>query len=124
MARLPQAGIALQKDGTLKVDSAALHAAMNNNFNDFTNLFSSTTGFATRFGNWTTTALTPNTGLVATHTASLNSSIQQYNDQIAKLELRMTIIQKQYTTTYTNLNMALSSMNATSSYLTAQFATK
>jgi flagellar hook-associated protein 2 len=38
------------------------------------------------------------------------------------LENRMTALQKQYTNQYTNLNMMLSSMNSTSTYLTQQIA--
>ena len=34
----------------------------------------------------------------------------------------MTILQKQYTTEYTNLDMLLSNMNTTSTYLTQQLA--
>lgn len=121
MTRLPQVGIALQSDGTLKVDNAALHSALTSNFSDVTNLFSSSTGFATRLDAWSTSVLAPGTGLIAVHTTNLNASIKRYTDQISNLEARMTMLQSQYTKTYTNLNMMLSSMNATSTYLTQQF---
>ena len=35
----------------------------------------------------------------------------------------MTVLQKQYTTTYSNLNTLLNNMNNTSAYLTQQFST-
>jgi flagellar hook-associated protein 2 len=124
LTRLPQIGIALQTDGTLKVDSATLNSALKNNFSDVTNLFTSATGFATRFDSWSTSVLQSGTGLIAAHTTSLNATIQRYTDQISKLEARMSVLQKQYTTTYSNLNMMLSSMNATSAYLTQQLTTK
>lgn len=121
LTSLAQAGVAFQSDGTLKLDSGKLNSAMTSDFSDVTNLFSSATGFATRLNAWSTSALTSG-GLIDTRTQSLNTSIKGYNDQIGRLEVRMTALQKLYTAQYTNLNMMLSSMNNTSSYLTQQFA--
>ncbi len=120
LTSLAQVGVTFQAGGTLKLDSTQLSSAMSNNFSDVTNLFSSASGYATRLQAWTQSVLASGTGLIANRTDSLNSTIQRYNDQISRLENRMTQLQKQYTTTYTNLNMALSSMNATSAYLTKQ----
>jgi flagellar hook-associated protein 2 len=120
LTRLAQVGITFQTDGTLKVDSSALNSAMTNNFSDVSKLFSSATGFATRLDAWSTSVLTSGSGLISQHTTSLNGYIKNYNDQINKLEARMTILQKQYLTTYSNLNMLLSNMNSTSAYLTRQ----
>lgn len=119
---LSKVGVAFQADGTLKLDSSKLNSAMASNFSDVTNLFSSATGFATRLDAWATSALSPGDGLIATRTDSLNSSIKNYNDQLSKLEARMTALQKRYTTTYSNLNMLLISMNGTSSYLSQQLS--
>jgi len=119
LTSLAQVGISTQSDGTLKLDSTALNSAMTNNFSDVTNLFSSTTGYATRLDAWSTSVVQAG-GLISLRTDSLNTSIQGYNDQISRLEERMTILQKQYTTTYSNLNMLLSSMNSTSAYLAKQ----
>lgn len=123
LTRLSEVGISFQTDGTLKLDSSKLNSAITNNFSDVTNLFSSTTGFATRLNAWSTSTLAPG-GLIDTRTKSLNTSVKGYNDQISKLEARMTILQKQYNTTYSNLNMMLSSMNSTSAYLAQQFSSK
>ena len=124
LTRLTDVGVSFQADGTLGLDSSKLDSAMANNFSDVTNLFSSATGYTTRLGTWADSALSLSVGLIDTRTKNLNTSIQNYNDQISKLELRMTALQKQYTTTYTNLNMMLSSMDKTSAYLTQQFSTK
>jgi len=124
LTSLSQVGIAFQADGTLKLDSSKLNSAMTDNFSDVTNLFSSTAptaGFATRLNTWATSAVSAG-GLIDTRTSSLNTSIKSYNDQISKLEVRMAAIQKQYTATYSNLNMMLSNMNSTSTYLTQQIA--
>lgn len=122
LTSLAQVGVSHQTDGTMKLDSSKLNSAMTNNFSDVTNLFSSATGFVTRLDAWSTSVLSPGNGLIATRTDSLNTSIKGYNDQISRLETRMTSIQKRYTTQYSNLNLLLNSMNSTSAYLTQQFA--
>lgn len=121
LTSLAQIGVTSQADGTLKLDNSKLNAAMASNFSDVTNLLSSTTGFVTRLDAWSTSTLTPG-GLIDTRTQSLNTSIKGYNDQISQLETRMKILQKQYTTQYSNLNLLLSRMNNTSTYLTQQFS--
>jgi len=122
LTHLFQIGVTSQADGTLKLNSSTLNSAMENDFSDVTNLLSSATGFGTRLDTWSTSALAAG-GLIDTRTKSLNTSISGYNDQISKLEVRMTALQKLYTTQYSNLNMLLSNMNKTSAYLTQQFST-
>ena len=107
--------------GLLALDSSKLESAMATNFSDVTNLFSSSTGFATRLEAWAKSSLAAG-GLIDTRTQSLNTYVSDRNDDIDKLELRMTAIQKRYTTEYTNLNLMLSSMNSTSTYLTNNLA--
>jgi len=121
LTSLAQVGITTQADGTLKLDSSKLNSAMASNFSDVTNLFSSATGFATRLEAWSKSALDPG-GLIDARTKSLSTSIKGYNDRISQLEARMTVLQKRYTTTYSNLNMMLISMNGTSSYLSQQLS--
>jgi flagellar hook-associated protein 2 len=121
LTSLSQIGITTKTDGTLKLDSSKLDTALANNFSDVKNLFSSETGYATRLNKWADAVLAPG-GVIDTRTKSLDTSIKGYNDQISKLEIRMTTLQKQYTTTYANLNVLLSNMNSTSSYLTQQIS--
>lgn len=121
LTHLSQVGISFKSDGTLKLDSSKLNSAITGDFSDVTNLFSSATGFATRLDAWATSVLGSG-GLIDTRTTSLNTSIKGYNDQIGRLESRMTALQKRYTTQYSNLNMMLSNMNNTSTYLTQQFS--
>lgn len=121
LTSLSQVGVSYQADGTLKLDSSKLSSAMANNFSDVTNLFSSATGYVTRLDAWATSVVQTG-GLIDTRTQSLNTFIKGYTDKIAKLEARMVILQKQYTTTYSNLNLLLNSMNSTSAYLSQQFS--
>lgn len=118
---LSQVGISSQADGSLKLDSSKLNSAMTTNFSDVTNLFSAASGYATRLETWSASVVQAG-GLIDTRTNSLNASIKGYNDQISKLESRMTVLQKQYTTTYSNLNMLLNSMSNTSAYLSQQLS--
>ncbi|ESS73380.1 flagellar hook-associated protein 2 [Methyloglobulus morosus KoM1] len=121
LTSLSQVGITSKADGTLKLDSSKLNTAMTNNFSDVTNLFTSATGFSTRLKAWTDSTLAPG-GLIDSRTQSLNTSITGYNNQISKLEVRMAILQKQYTKTYSDLNVMLTNMSGTSAYLTQQLA--
>ena len=121
LSALSEVGITTKSDGTLSFDSAKLTSALTNDFSGVSKLFSSTTGYATRLSAWTT-SITQTGGAIDQRKQVLNNSIKGYNDQIAKLEKRMTVLQAQYTTTYSNLNMLLSNMNATSTYLSQQFS--
>ncbi len=120
LSYLAEVGITTQAGGNLKLDSSKLNTALSTDFADVANLFNGATGFVTRLDDWATTA-TQTGGLIYERTQNLNSSIDRYNDQIERLELQMVAIKQRYTTTYSNLNMLLSSMNDTSNYLTSQF---
>ena len=121
LTSLAQVGIAFQKAGSLQLDSSKLDSAMSANFSDVANLISSSTGFATRLEAWAKSTLGPG-GLIETRTQSLNKYVTSYNAQVDKLENLMTALQKKYTAEYTNLNLLLSNMNATSTYLTQQLS--
>ncbi len=121
LTSLAEVGIAFQKDGSLSLDSSKLNSAISANFSDVTNLFSSSTGFATRLADWAQSTLDPG-GLIDTRTQSLNKYVQDRNDEIDRLENQMTALQKKYTAEYTNLNLLLSRMNSTSTYLTQQLS--
>lgn len=119
MTTLGEVGLSFQVNGTLQLNSSKLNSAMANDFNDVANLFNSATGFATKFDAMSTSALAFD-GTFATKTNGLNQSIKNIGDQITSLESRMVRLQKQYTTTYSNLNVLLSNMAQTSAYLTRQ----
>lgn len=120
MSNLLEVGITTQaSDGSLKLDSAKLSTAISNDYTGVVNLFTSTTGFATRLNSWATSTLTAG-GTISSRITSFNSNITDLNKQVSALENRMTQLQKLYTNQYTRLNMALSSMNSTSAYLSQQ----
>ena len=113
------AGVSFKTDGTMQLDSAKLNSTLSTNFSGVANLFNSSTGFGTRFNQFATSALAVD-GSFATHTADINSKISDISKQVATLETRMSALQAQYTAQYSALDMLLTSMNATSNYLTQQ----
>ena len=121
LTTLGQVGIAFQQDGSLKLDSSKLNNAIAADYDDVVNLFSSPSGFATRLETWSTSALSAN-GLFDARTKSLNGYVKDYNAEIDRLENLMTAMETRLRTQYTNLNLLLSSMNSTSTFLTNQLS--
>ena len=121
LTTLGQVGISFQKDGSLLLDSSKLNSAISDDFSGVSNLFSSSTGYATRLEAWSKSSLAAG-GLLDTRTQSLNKSVKDQNQAIDKLENRMTALRKKYTQEYTNLNLMLSRMNSTSTFLTNQLS--
>ena len=121
LTTLGQVGISFQKDGSLLLDSSKLNSAISADFSGVSNLFSSSTGYATRLEAWSKSSLAAG-GLLDTRTQSLNKFVKDRNQAIDKLENRMTALRKKYTQEYTNLNLMLSRMNSTSTFLTNQLS--
>jgi flagellar hook-associated protein 2 len=121
LTSLAEVGITTKSDGTLKLDAAKLDSAMTKDFADVTNLFTSASGYGTRLKEWADGVIAPD-GLIDTRTKNLNTSIKGYNEQISKLEVRMATLKRQYTKTYSDLNVLLVNMSGTSAYLTQQLA--
>lgn len=119
LSSLSQVGITSKADGTLALDSSALNSAIATDYSDVVNLFSSPSGFATRMDAWATTALSAG-GLIESRTESLKSYVKDRSEEVDRLENRMLALQKKYTAEYTNLNLMLSRMNSTSTFLTQQ----
>lgn len=122
MTTLGGIGINFKADGTMQFDSAKLASAMASNFNDVTNLLSSATGYATKFDNMATNALMPTTGAFAARTNNFTQYAKTITDQIATLETRMTGIEKKLRTQYSQLNVLLTQMGSTSTYLSQQLS--
>ncbi len=119
LSNLYEVGISFQATGVMQLDSAKLSSAMSADFNGVANLFNSATGYATQYDALTTAALAVD-GTFATKTNGFNQSIKSIDAQISTLEVRMKNLEKQYRTTYSNLNVMLSSMGKTSAYIAQQ----
>lgn len=122
---LSSIGIALQKDGTLLVDSAKLAAALADPAKDVAALFSSTTagnqGVAVRF-NAAMEAIIGSSGLLASRTEGIAVSIKDIGKRRDALALRLTKVESRYRAQFTALDGLVASMNQTSQYLSQQLA--
>lgn len=121
LTQLFDAGMSFKTDGTLQLDSAKLDSALAAGFSDVADLFNSATGFATRFDTWSTGALAFD-GTFANRNSSLNQSIKEIATQRTALEARMSSLENLYRRQYTALNVALTQMNQTSTYLSQQLS--
>jgi len=122
--RLSELGINLQTDGSLKIDSAKLDAAMKEPTKDISGVFGDATGSAGIAASLSTEVKTmlASDGLVTNRTDGINATIKRLNDNKAALEVRMTRIEARLRAQFTALDMAMGSMNATSQYLTQQLS--
>lgn len=123
-SRLSDVGITFQTDGSLKIDAAKLDAALADPTKDISGLFGNaagTIGIAAGVAKEIKGMLGVD-GLLSNRTDGLNSNIRRMNDRKDVLELRMTKIELRFQTQFTALDRMMSSMNATSQYLTQQLA--
>jgi len=125
ISTLSDIGIAVQKDGTLQVDSTKLAAALADPAKDVTGLFTQTTsgneGIAVRFSNVVRSSIAFD-GVIAARTDGITASIKGVNNSIDALNLRLTKIEAQYRAQFTALDVMMANMQKTSQYLTQQFA--
>ncbi|MFN3715159.1 MAG: flagellar filament capping protein FliD [Thiobacillus sp.] len=119
LSSLAQVGIAFKNGGQLQFDSATFNNALAADFDDVVNLIASPTGFATRLEDWARGALSAG-GVIESRTQSLRDFVKDRNAEVDRLEQRMALLEKKYTQEYTNLNLLLSRMNTTSTFLTQQ----
>lgn len=119
LTNLNDVGISFKADGTMQQDAAKLNTALSSNFDAVSSLFSSSTGFATRFNSWATQSLSYN-GSITNRTDNINKTITQIGDQRLILEKRLTTLEKFYRNQYSTLNVMLVKMQDTSAYLTRQ----
>lgn len=121
---LSSIGIALQKDGTLAVDSAKLDKALSANLEGVAKLFTGADG-KSGFGNQISAIaedLTGEKGALKAATDGINTTLKQLSDQYDAMSLRVDSTVERYRKQFTNLDVMISSMNNTMTYLTQQFA--
>lgn len=123
ISRLSQVGVSLQKDGTLKLDTSKLTAALNDPDKDVASLFSQTTsgnkGIAVQFNDWLSQA-TGSGGILASRIDGLTGSISGLDDRRDAINTRLVTIEARYRAQYSALDALISSMSSTSSFLEQQ----
>ncbi|MBI2277475.1 MAG: flagellar filament capping protein FliD [Dechloromonas sp.] len=115
---LADIGVALQKDGTLKLDTSKLTKAVEADYEGVTTLVSSV---GTAFKNGLE-GLVGTSGNIAAATDSANLSIKNLVKSQAALSDRLTKVEARYRKQFTALDTMLASMNSTSSFLAQQLA--
>jgi len=119
---LSEIGVALQKDGTLAVDSTLLDPALASNFSDVAQLLANDNqGFLFRLDN-SVTGFTQFGGLIDARNDGLNDRISTVDDRISSAERRLQITEKRIRSQFTALDTLLGKLNGTSSFLTQQLS--
>ncbi|MGH8147681.1 MAG: flagellar filament capping protein FliD [Rhodanobacteraceae bacterium] len=114
-------GISLQSDGTLQLDSNKLADAMNSQPAQVSALFDGSSGYAGKLNTLLTGYLGPG-GLLDIRNTSLNTQSERLDQKQAQLNTRQQDIQKRYLAQFTALDVTMSQMNQTSTFLTSQLS--
>ncbi len=115
---LSSIGVALQTDGTLKLDSSKLTAAVEADYIGVTELVSKL-GTAFKDG---LDGLVGTSGTLAAATDSMNRLIKDIGKRQTALTDRLTQVEARYRKQFSALDTLVASMNQTSSWLTQQLA--
>ena len=119
-ATLSSIGISLQVDGTLKLDSDKLNAALADGGKQVSDVFGGDNGFSAQLGaqltNWV-----GDHGVLTGRTDSISQQLKDLGDQQTALDARMDSLTARYQAQFTALDTLMSKLNSTSSYLQQQF---
>jgi len=124
LTNLTQVGITFQNDGTMALDTSKLTTALNNNTGAVASLFGNTDG-TSGYGNQIGTLvknLTSSTGALTTATAGINSTLKELGNQYTATQTQINTTIANYRKQFQQLDVLMSQMQSTSSYLTQQFA--
>lgn len=117
---LASIGITTQKDGTLAVDDTKLDNALAANFDGVSRLFGNTeTGVAAKLYEQIGDRIADGAA-IDTRNDSLLSEQRALEKKADDIEIRMSIVQQTYLKQFTRLDTLLSSLSATSAYLSQQ----
>ncbi len=121
---LSDAGISFKTDGSMAVDSTKLTAALADPGKKIGELFAgngTVDGFAKALETRIKGMLGTD-GLLSARTEGINSTIKSFGVRMESLEARLVKVEARYSAQFAALDAAMASMNATSAYLSQQFA--
>lgn len=131
-SRLSEIGIGFQRDGTLAINDTTLGAALGSNPSGVTRLFagnssSDTTAIAKRFSAVVDTLIADvdgedKDGLLTVVISGVKKTVTRLDKDAMKLQDRIDARMAIYRAQFQQLDMVMSGMSATSSYLSQQFA--
>jgi flagellar hook-associated protein 2 len=120
---LSQIGVGFQKDGTLAIDSTKLSTALGSQLSGVEKLFSGTAGiggYGTQMSSLIT-GMTDTNGTLTAAAKGINTTLDSLGKQYSATSERIDATVARYKAQFTQLDVLMSSMNRTSSYLTQQF---
>lgn len=121
---LSNIGVSFQKDGTLTVDATKLDKALNTNLDGVAKLFAGSGTDTAGYGKQLSVlalSFTATGGSLAAAADGLTSSLKQLEKSYAATSTRIDETVARYKAQFTQLDMIMSKMNSTTSYLTQQF---
>ncbi len=113
-------GITTQIDGTLVIDSTRLGNALNTNFADVGNLFSSANGIAVQMDS-VLSEYTKADGIIDSKTKGLNTTISGIAKEFQDLNTKLAALEERLLAQFSGLDVLLSQLNSTSNFLSEQF---
>lgn len=119
---LSSIGVSFERDGTLSLDQSKLAAAIEDDSSNVAELFSSADGYATRLDD-VIDELVQYNGTIDTRTNAFRDRISALEDREIRWEGQLERTEARLRAQFTNLDVLMSNMNTTSSYLTQQLAT-
>lgn len=116
---LAELGIQTQRDGTLKLDTAKLDAALKDDFAGVGTLFTAESGVAKRFEDMLG-GLLDRGGTLATRTEGLDRQLEAIGTERDKLELRLEKLEAQYRARFSALDALVAGLQSSGDYLLQQ----
>ena len=122
-ATLNQVGIALQRDGTLQLDSDRLDELVTGEMDDLGDFFAGDNKDAGMAGqlNQTLSQMLASNGLVENTISGAENRVESLNERYARMERTIEATIARYRTQFGQLDAMIAQMNQTSDYLTQQF---
>lgn len=119
LGTLASAGVSLQKDGTLKLDSAKFQSAFTGRMADLSALF---TDRMTAFSSYADTAAAPYIGAISQRETAIDAQSTNLQSRIDNLNSRMDKKRLALLAQYSKFESSLSTLQATGSALSTQFS--
>lgn len=115
-------GISFQKDGTLTFDSAKLDSALKDDLPAVADLFANDDqGLAFRLSA-KLDGMLETSGLIDAREDGLNDRVDKNNQQMARMQDRMELVEARYRAQFSTLDTLLGELQVTSDYMTAQLS--
>ena len=109
------------QDGKLSVEESTLDAALAQNLESVTTLFTSTSGVALRAES-ILNGFADTNGIIDSRIDGLNKGIEDITDQRANLDRRMQSIQDRLSAQFTAMDVLVNQLRTTGDFLTQQLA--